>query len=185
MKWKGSVLAATGVLFWGVAVTWGFSQGMKFETTPGRAATDYPVNIGKSAKWRFVLIASTDCPCSVATLSGLRAAVDSHPDSTVCEIVFIGEVNRNAPAYRIAGQIKNATIVEDKVGNVMRRYGAATSGQTFIYDPNGKLAYQGGLTAGRGVDDPRFAMEVYETVRTKNIKPYSPAYGCSLEGMTK
>ena len=44
----------------------------------------------------------------------------------------------------------SVTVVRDDDGREAQRFGAATSGQTFLYDSRGALEFSGGITSARG-----------------------------------
>jgi len=49
-----------------------------------------------------------------------------------------------------ASRIPGATVTRDDNGEEAKRFHAATSGQTILYDADGKLLFSGGITGGRG-----------------------------------
>ena len=53
-------------------------------------------------------------------------------------------------SWRIAAALPGVTAVRDDSGREARRFGAATSGQTLLYDAGGALLFSGGITAARG-----------------------------------
>ena len=52
--------------------------------------------------------------------------------------------------WHSAAAIPNVTVVRDDDGLEARRFGAATSGQSLLYDVNGRLLFSGGITGSRG-----------------------------------
>ena len=75
-------------------------------------------------------------------------------------------------------------------------FGAATSGQTMVYDPGGRLRFSGGITAARGhygdnvgvsaiarlIDTPEFSGRAGTVHRNKPVVVASTnaVYGCPL-----
>jgi hypothetical protein len=55
-----------------------------------------------------------------------------------------------SPLWHSAAAIPNVTAVRDDDGLEARRFGAATSGQSLLYDVNGRLLFSGGITGSRG-----------------------------------
>lgn len=53
-------------------------------------------------------------------------------------------------SWRMAAALPGVTVVRDDSGREALRFGAATSGQTLLYDADGALLFSGGITAARG-----------------------------------
>ena len=51
--------------------------------------------------------------------------------------------------WKTAAALPNATVVRDDDGREAERFGAATSGQTMLYDARGSLLFSGGITGAR------------------------------------
>jgi hypothetical protein len=56
----------------------------------------------------------------------------------------------NTSLRRTAAEIPGVTVFSDIDGREARRFGAETSGHTFLYAPDGRLLFNGGITASRG-----------------------------------
>jgi hypothetical protein len=52
--------------------------------------------------------------------------------------------------WQSAADFQGVTLVRDDEGREARRFGAATSGQTLLYDAGGALVFSGGITGARG-----------------------------------
>jgi hypothetical protein len=57
---------------------------------------------------------------------------------------------RNTDLSRSAAQIPGVAVLSDVDGEEAERFGAETSGHAFLFDPNGHLLFNGGITASRG-----------------------------------
>lgn len=176
---------------WGLASLGGFFQFMRYEREPGeqvRAPADWPG--GELAldldRPTLVLAVHPKCPCTRASLSELEQILTRVGDRVRAYVVFqhMDEVESDAidaslwsDAQRIAG----VQVIQDRA-NVALRFGALTSGQTYLYDENGKIVFQGGITAARGqVGDNagKSAILAYLGSRSKNVEQ-TPTYGCAL-----
>ena len=51
--------------------------------------------------------------------------------------------------WRTAAGLPGVTVVRDDDGRVAKQFGAATSGQTLLYDASGVLVFSGGITGAR------------------------------------
>jgi hypothetical protein len=73
-------------------------------------------------------------------------------------------------------------VLSDPEGREAQRFGAATSGHTFIYDKNGKLLFSGGLTGSRGHEGDnigrRTAIDCLTSTQTKQNK--TSVFGCEI-----
>lgn len=94
-----------------------------------------------------------------------------------------------------AGSIPGVTRRIDS-GAEAKRFGAATSGDTMVYDPHGRLLFSGGITAARGhygdnagesaivrlLDTPEAGGLARVAYRNKPVVYASttPVYGCPL-----
>jgi hypothetical protein len=56
----------------------------------------------------------------------------------------------NTSLWRAAEQIPGVTVFSDLDGAEERRFGAETSGHTFLYACDGRLLFNGGITVSRG-----------------------------------
>ncbi len=76
-------------------------------------------------------------------------------------------------SWRQAATIPDVTVVRDDSGLEARRFGAATSGQTLLYDAGGALLFSGGITGARGHAGDNAGQS--ELVSLLNRGPSSPA----------
>lgn len=81
-----------------------------------------------------------------------------------------------------AGEIPGLVRAFDEDGRIAAAAGAVTSGHTLFYDPDGNLAYSGGLTAARGHEGESAGQKkIRELVAHGPVTPGAgPVYGCSL-----
>jgi hypothetical protein len=88
--------------------------------------------------------------------------------------------------WHSAAAIPGVLVLADEGGAERRRYGAATSGQTFLYAVDGRLLFAGGITESRGHSgDNAGRSAILSLVRGPSDRPRSepirtPVYGCAL-----
>lgn len=131
----------------------------------------------------MVLVSHPLCPCTAVSLKALRAVVADHKGELACKVVFAGEKPREASeGMQTAAAIPGAEIEWTTAEQVEAKYGTYTSGQTFLYSPSGRLVFSGGVTPGRGVDQPRYAIDLFDHMMTSGeaTKP-TPVFGCALK----
>ncbi len=133
----------------------------------------------------IVVFAHPDCPCTRATLDGLTQAMERKPGRARVVVAIVGETRGPGVSAneRAARRIPGAVVTSDPQGAEARRRGAATSGQTFVFAPDGTSLFQGGLTAVRGHYGPSAGLDAVAAI-LRGVRPPSPSapvFGCSLE----
>lgn len=195
---KLAVIAA--VVLWVPAITFGISVLWEYSTTPGQAATtppsDWPAGAPiERAKGRATLImfAHPQCQCSRASLGELAiimARAQGHLDAAVFFYVPARESSSWARTdlWRSASGIPGVRVFEDRDAAVGRSFDAFTSGQTLLYDSDGRLVFKGGITAFRGHSGDNagrtaITAQLRERSPRRNTPPaMTPVFGCSLRG---
>jgi hypothetical protein len=85
--------------------------------------------------------------------------------------------------WTAARAIAGAHVLIDIGGSEAARFGAATSGQVLLYDPDGQLLFAGGITQSRGHqgDNPgrRRVLSLIHGPRADQ-RPPTNVYGCPL-----
>jgi hypothetical protein len=83
----------------------------------------------------------------------------------------------------IAGAVPAAEIEWVGEKEAAERYGSFTSGQVFVYDKSGEIVFSGGITPGRGVDQPQYAVRFFKKLFSgERTESTWPVYGCPLQG---
>jgi hypothetical protein len=84
---------------------------------------------------------------------------------------------------RRAREIPGTTVVSDLDGTKAALFGAGTSGQAMLYDVQGRLLFNGGMTASRGhIGDNAGVQRIASWVTTgKADRDSSLVYGCALQ----
>lgn len=134
---------------------------LKYENSPGQVGNlppAWPANsIVQLAKDQptLVMVAHPQCPCTRASMGEL-AQVMAHAQGKVHAYVLFftpresGADWQNSDLRKSAAQIPGVTVLSDVDGAEAQRFGAETSGHTFLFDPSGRLLFNGGITASRG-----------------------------------
>jgi hypothetical protein len=84
--------------------------------------------------------------------------------------------------WRDAQQIPGAAVICDSGEVEAARFGATTSGETFLYDVDGCLLFRGGVTAARGHQGDSLGRAVLTAliVQGHADQAQSPVFGCAL-----
>jgi hypothetical protein len=146
--WFGS--AATGL--W---VLWAY------ENQPGASAhalARWPADSGlahDTDRPTLVMLVHPQCVCSRASLTELAeilARARTRPRTYVLFLKPRGFADgwEKTDTWRAAAALPDVTVVRDDEGATAERFGAVTSGQTFVYDAHGGLVFSGGITGSRG-----------------------------------
>jgi len=157
---KRSILLAIGLTIWLALVIVGIDILRNYSLTPGTAGT--PDTLWPSASlirrpsrsFTLVMAIHPHCPCSRASIGELAILMAHSGGRLAAFVVFVqppgfDENWTKSDLWSSAGSIPGVTRIIDH-GVEAERFGAATSGQTMVYDPRGRLLFSGGVTAARG-----------------------------------
>ena len=182
-------------LLWLALVLAGLWYVSKYENTPGIAAAAAPLQFPDESSLKqtpgrptLIMLVHPQCPCtraSIGELNLLMAQTQEHP-ATVYALFLKPEGFADAwtktDTWQTASEIPGVKVVEDLDGKEAQLFSGATSGQTFLYDADGKLLFRGGITSARGHagdNDGRTAI-----VRLLNgeqpAQTETAVYGCPL-----
>lgn len=178
---------------WLIAATAGMGALWAYENGPGDAAVAprrWPVESALSmpgSHARLVVVAHPKCPCTRATLRELERLMAENDGRLETDILFT--MPRGAQAsdfqtdlYERASRIPNVRVHRDESGAETRLFGAATSGQTLLYDRHGTLLFAGGITPGRGHEgDNAGRSAIYRHLRDDgDAATTASVFGCGL-----
>ena len=185
------VLIASAAI-WVTTIVLALDAMRKFESTPGIAA-DAPqrwpslTSIDRNADGStLVMLIHPHCSCSRASIHELAEIIEAAP-RTLRTLVFVYRPKESAAGWeqtdvtRAAAGLRRTTLVIDEDGAAARRFGGFTSGQTFLYDREGRLRYAGGVTSLRGhagLNGGRAA--VIRLANTESGKATHPVFGCAI-----
>ena len=186
-----SGFAVAGAI-WVVTVGAAVRSIRRFESTPGRAA-EAPARWPSSSiierepgTWTLVMLVHPHCSCSRASVSELEAIVEKAPRN-VRTVVLAYRPHEYAPAWSrtdvwdAAQRLPRTRVLIDLDGREARRFGGFTSGQTFLFDPQGNRRFSGGITLLRGhagLNSGR--AEVIRIVNGGSGPGTHPVFGCAI-----
>jgi hypothetical protein len=195
MKTKPKIILTVllGLAWAGTAVFGGHAL-LKYENSPGKVGqvtsawpADSKVQLAIDRP-TLVMTAHPQCPCTRASVAEL-AQLMAHVQGKVQAYVLFyaprdsGADWQNTDLRRTAAQIPGVTVLSDVDGAEAQRLGAETSGHTFLFDPNGQLLFNGGITASRGHSGDNAGesaivslIDNRTSARTKTF-----VFGCSLK----
>lgn len=135
----------------------------------------------------LVMFAHPRCPCSRASIGELEKIMAHCQGRVSAHVLFLrpeGEEDEWATTdlWHSAEAIPGVSVAMDHDGGEARLFKAATSGQTLLYDADGRLEYQGGITLARGHEGDNPGRDAIECLlKQKPTRPVSmPVFGCAL-----
>jgi hypothetical protein len=180
---------------WAAALIGGFTILWRYAARPGdRAAAP--------ARWPAASTLTRDptratllmfvhprCACSRASLVELGHLVARVRGRLAPIVAFVRPPGADDADFArgelrtLAAALPEARLVDDAGGVEARRFGAATSGATLVYAPDGALAFSGGLTSVRGHEGNSFGQEriVALLAGRQPDRADSPVFGCALD----
>jgi hypothetical protein len=142
----------------------GFFALTNYDLKPGISArlpacTVNDLELPSNGHWSLVMFVHPRCACSTASILELARLVDQSHVPLDIRIWFFSPLGEpeawaRTTLWRQASEIPGATLLIDFDGREARQFDAATSGQTFVYAPDGRLVFAGGITASRGHHGP-------------------------------
>lgn len=155
------LLIRLSVVTWAIAVGVGLCFLWSYENAPGAHAApplEWPSDtaIHRSQDgFTLVMTVHPQCPCTRASLGELDRLMTHSGGRLKVYVLFVGHEQtpdelQQTEHWRTTAGIPGVTAVADVGGVEARRFRAATSGQTVLYDEHGRAVFSGGITASRG-----------------------------------
>jgi hypothetical protein len=194
-RFRGPAALAAMLAIWTPAVGFGIHKLMQYAYTPGRPAVAAPV--WPANPWialapnrpTLLVFAHPRCPCSRATVGELARIVALHKDGVSVAIFFYAPSTETpgwarTDLWRDASAIPGVRAIQDRDGAAARVFGAFTSGETLLFDKDGRLAFHGGITPARGhAGDSSGRDAILSLLAGKPAATNSsPVFGCSIRG---
>ena len=183
----------TFALVWIFAIGMGLRSMASYENTPGTAAhpaAKFPQSDlmqRRSDKPLLLMFAHPRCPCTRASLAELAQVALHCADKAEIMILFF--VPKKAmpdwfqtELWQKAADIPGVVVMQDKNGAEAKRFHAETSGETILYDAQGKLLFHGGITAQRGHEGSNIGRIAIESLlnHQNSATNQTLVFGCSL-----
>lgn len=193
---KSRFSIAVACTLWASLLGLGLYFLMNYETTPGKPGIppkDFPRDTKlklSSDKDTLVMFVHPQCPCTKASLEQL-APLSLKNNLEIKIVHFKPSIKPDgwSEKWQLGDWTKNPSvqIIEDIDGAEARRFNAKTSGQTYLFEPDGKLVFAGGITPARGVagdnkgfDHLSLALSRNKRDANDSNKKNSLVFGCNL-----
>lgn len=179
---------------WSALLGGGFWRLFMYANTPGAAAFAHPqwpadtlLSRGKKIP-TLLVFAHPHCPCSEASIGELERLIPHIKGKVKVFVVFFKPNNQSNDwakerLWEKAQVIPEVNLVLDTGGAEATRFDAKTSGQAFLYDSNGTLVFNGGITPARGHGGDNLGRDsILDFVDTgKTDIPKTSVFGCALK----
>ena len=187
-------LAVCGA-FWSLAVTAGFAALARHEFTPGDCVAvrgTWPAEVAiarDSGRPTLLVFAHPRCPCTRATIGELERLAARIRERVEIVALFLDPETEadwcDTDAWRRAVAIPGVRAERDRNGAIGRAFGVRTSGHALLYDRDGRLAFEGGITSSRGHegdnDGSRAIRDWVTAADERDVATRStPVFGCGL-----
>lgn len=183
---------------WLFAAGWGAWALSNYKHTPGPSNTapgQWPLNSKIEIERNqpvLVLFAHPQCPCTRASIGELNRLMARCEGKLKAHVLFIQPTElpkdwTQSALWKMAAEIPGVQVHADFGGQEAQRFGAESSGHVFLYDAQGGLLFQGGITSERGHEGDNTGENAIlallcggkESLRT------TPVYGCGLVTKTE
>lgn len=187
-------LAYAGIVVWFCGIVAAFALVWQYKSTPGAsieppevwpaAATIHPA----AGMPNLLLFAHPQCPCTRASMAELSRIADALKGKAKIHVVLV-RPRSTGPGFEDgaiadrAATVAGAEVLIDPGGEQADLFGAAVSGSTVLYSPEGKLLFRGGLTTARGHEGqgPAFDRILALASGGASERNDAPTFGCDLK----
>ena len=186
------------VAIWIPAIGFGINKLVAYSTTPGRAAEPPEMWPRKApvervpGKFTLLMFTHPQCECTQASLGELAIIMAHSADRAAATVLFFEPSQEPAEwthsdLWKTAAAIPSVHAAEDRNAEIAQAFGVFTSGQTLLYDPDGRLIFKGGITASRGHSGDNAGRSAITAMLLGNIPRHglpitTRTFGCSLRG---
>ncbi len=192
--WLRSGLLAAGGVGWLVTVACGMGVLWAYSNSAGLSAEApeyWPTELSLTREpggATLVVLAHPRCPCTRASIGELQRIMARPGGPVVAHVIFLkpdgfDEDWAKTDLWKSATRVPDVRVHRDDDGALTRLFGAATSGQVLLYDRDGRLRYNGGITASRGHAGDNAGSALVRRLIAEGDKQHGaefPVFGCPL-----
>jgi len=171
----------------------GFGRLIKYEgaSAPLPPAAQHNSDFPATNQMALVMALHPHCPCSRASVGELLK-IYSHAPGKFALTLLVYKPKDESDDWLKSRTVDslarlNPRIVVDLDGAEAAKLGLATSGQILLYDRNGALRYNGGVTSSRGHSGDNNGETAVIALLNGQSSPTllsAPVFGCSLSNKT-
>ena len=184
-------------IIWIATVALGIRVLFHYENTPGRVGAlprAWPAAQIERASDRptLVMVAHPHCPCTAASVGELAQIMARLPGGVAAYVLFVkpkgaGRDWEDTDLRHSAEAIPGVKVAFDPDGLEARRFGAETSGHTFLFGVDGHLLFSGGITGSRGHAGDNAGKSALVALFNNETptRTQTLVFGCSLANRTQ
>ena len=194
MRVKNLYLLIPSLIAWVFLVGWGWSALSKYENTPGvevSATSERWPTLSKIERSEnqptMVMFLHPKCPCSRASMAQLSKIMAHSQNKVSVKVVFIKPSAFasdwvKTDLYRSAASTPGVDVLIDEAAQEAEVFHVQTSGQVMLYDREGQLVFNGGITSARGHEGDNTGQDAIISFLTKGeiATKKTPFFGCLL-----
>lgn len=182
---------------WLPAVGYGVNVLWRYSTTPGHPASppaQWPANAPierEKGRATLIMFAHPQCGCSKASLGELAVILARTPGRLDAHVFFYQPPDQasswaQSDLWEDAKAIPGVRVAQDRNNTIAQDFGVFTSGQTIVYDSNGQLLFNGGITASRGHSGDNYGRDAIvallqnHPLASTSLPVTTQVFGCSL-----
>jgi hypothetical protein len=189
---RSLILTVAGIL-WLVSVGFGMKILWDYANLPGKieaapahwpGATNLRLASGRAT---LVMFLHPRCPCSRASIGELALLMTRCHGKVDARVVFYKPADADddwakTDLWRSAEEIPDVEVIRDEDGIEAARFGAATSGEALLFDSEGRLMFNGGITAARGHAGDNEGRSAIVALLTEDGSEHTetPVFGCPI-----
>lgn len=191
---KVRIILITVCAVWALTTGAGIRLLWAYENKPGPATTA-PATWPTESKVRratdrptLIMLVHPRCPCSRASIGELARLMAQAQGRVTTYVLFVKPAGTAADwektdLWRSAAGIPGVTVIVDD-GTEASLFHAVTSGQTSLYNVQGQLLFNGGITASRGHSGDNAGRTAIVSLLSAGDADTAetPTFGCPLFG---
>jgi hypothetical protein len=194
---KRFVVTVVFAVLWIGAVAVGLRSLFAYEHRAGAVGTiarSWPGSQVPRASDRptLVMIAHPRCACTRASVGELAEVMAVARQKIAAYVLFVtpreaGDDWTNTALEHEAAAIPGVTVISDLDGAEARRFGAETSGHTFLFAADGRLLFSGGITGSRGHLGDNLGKDAVVSLASNETAAANETlvFGCALKERSK
>jgi hypothetical protein len=193
LRFRRKLIILTSLTLWLLVVGVGLSVLLGYENTPAVAAkplASWPADSQiqrEPDRPTLVMLVHPHCPCTRASIGELALLMAQTQGRLAAYVLFLkpagfSENWEKTDLWQSAVGIPGVKPIIDYEGVEASRFKATTSGQSALYDVEGRLLFSGGITIARGhAGDNPGRSAIVSLVNTRIAEQTeTPVFGCPL-----
>jgi hypothetical protein len=136
----------------------------------------------------LLMFVHPNCPCTRASVSRLMQIISALPAASRPQTIFVARPAaekdwRAEWLTSMAASVPDSIIVRDAHTIEANRFGAATSGHVLLYEADGMLSFDGGITLGRGHEGDNAAADALRRAlsTSDSATAETAVFGCAID----